>query len=131
MKTDDNLTAELIAKVKEGKHQQFQFIRSWHEYTKFKQLRRAYKLLIGSIKKTAKKLIKKYYKAANKGKANPMDLFTHLATLEILDFYEEEFRVVTDMIYEYEAYLMEGNLIDAWLFNDYRPSDKLFDHRSD
>jgi hypothetical protein len=129
METMKDLAAELVHKAESGQHRQFQFLRSWQEYSEIKELQRAHVLLTSSINKSANRLFNNYCKSVTAGTADVFNILAYSRTIDILNFYKEELDILTNMIYEYEAYLMEGNLIDAWLFNDYRPDNKLWDHR--
>lgn len=131
MQTNEDLMSDLIHKAKSGKHQQFQFIRSWPEYINARKTRRAYKLLVSSIIGSSNKLFKKYCKEVTTGDADVFKLLAYCSTLEILKYYEEELNIISDMIDEYEAYLMtDCNFLGAWLFYDQRPLIDLWDHRS-
>jgi hypothetical protein len=128
MNTNESIMSELLAHVEQGKHRQFQFLRSWQEYHNAKLVRRAHKLLVISLSKSLKKQFKNYCKDITSGNTNVLKLIAYSTTDRILKFYEEDLNIINDMITEYECYLANGILLD-FLFNSHRPDDKLWDHR--
>ena len=130
MNTNAELVSDLLNTVEQWQHRQFRFLCNWKEYKTIKQVRRTHALLVGSLKQSLKKQLNNYCKAVNAGETKIINLLAYCSTIRMLKFYEEELIILNDMIYEYEAYLMEdGNLIFAWLFNEPRPADKLYDYR--
>ena len=91
-------------------------------------MRRAHMLLVASIKKSADKLFTKYCKSVTSGEADVLKLLAYGTIRNVLSFYEEELRIISDMVEEYEFYLASGNWWDI-LFGMPRPYDKLWDHR--
>ena len=128
MKTNEDLMSELIYNAKSGNHRQFQFLRSWKEYSRAKQIRRTHKLLVASIGQSATKLFKKYCKQVSEGNADVIKLIAYCTTVDVLRFYEVELKTIEDMIVEYECYLVNGNWLD-FILGTQRPVDKLWDHR--
>ena len=133
MQTDKELKNDLLLflmrTTEAGKHRQFRLLENWQEYIKAKQVKRAEAVIVASLQESANKLFKKYCNAIKSGETDVIKLLAYCTTKEVISFYEEETNVISDMIYEYEAYLMEGNFLWAWLFNEQRPADKLWDHR--
>lgn len=129
MKTNEEFISEVLTKAGSGKHRQFQLLRNWKEYANARQARRTLKLLTLSIKKSSRKFFKRYCTDITTGNTDIVKLLAYCAIADVLKYYEEELSIVNEMIYEYEAYLMEGNLLWTWLFNEQRPVDKLWDHR--
>lgn len=129
MTTNKEFMSELITKAETEKHQQFHFLRNWNEYAKAKQTRKALLLLVKSIRKSSAKLFKSYCREVATGKTDVIKLLAYRTVMKVLKFYEEELAIVNEIIYEYEAYLMEGNLLWTWIFNEQRPVNKLWDHR--
>ena len=130
MQTNEDLTFELIRKATFGSHTEFQFIRNRKEYFDNLRTRRAYLLLVSSIKKSSGKLFKSYCKDVVTSSDDVNKLLAYCTVSEVLRFYEEELDIISDMICEYEAYLMDtDNFLYAYLFNEQRPLSKLWDHR--
>ena len=121
--------SDLIDQADSGKHLQFQFLRNWSEYTNTKKLRRTYKLLVGGIDQSARRLFKKYCKSVAAGNSDVLNLIAYMKLLKLRDFYEEELSIISDMAEEYEFYLLDGNLLISIIFDYQRPLDKMWDHR--
>ena len=131
MQASKDLVSELLLVAEQGKHRQFQFLTNWSEYSNAKKLRRTYRLVVASIKQSADAQFKKYCKDIAAGESDVVKLLAYNATVKVMKFYKEELSIISDMIYEYEAYLMEdGNLAFTLLFNEQRPTSRLYDHRS-
>lgn len=129
MKTHEDLLSDLFHNAEQGNHRQFQYLRSWQEYSRARVLRRAEQLLVSSIKKNANKIFKQYVASVAAGESNAIKLFAYNKLTNVLLFYEEELKIISDMIIEYECYLANGNWTDFILCAQ-RPTDKLWDHRS-
>lgn len=129
MGTKEDLTLELISKAETGRHRPFYFLRTGQEYLEARKMRRAHILLVASIKKSADKLFTKYCKSVTTGEADVLKLLAYGTIMKVLRFYEEELRIISDMVEEYEFYIVSGNWWDI-LFDMPRPMDKLWDHRS-
>ena len=128
MITNEDLRSELIYTAEQGKHRQFQFLRSWLEYSNAKRIYRVEKLLVGSMRQSANKLFKKYCRDITTGTTEIIRLLGYCTMLNVVKFYEEELKTLNDMIVEYECYLVNGNLFD-FILGSQRPEDKLWDHR--
>lgn len=129
MQTDKELFSELVRNAELGKHRQFQYLRNYHEYFRAIYLKRALRTLITSLKRSTAKQFKTYCRSIIVSEAKVIKLITYCTTVNVLRFYEEELRIVKDMILEYECYLVNGNLFD-FVLGLQRPTDKLWDHRS-
>ena len=130
MNANEDLMSDLIQKAETAKHRQFQFIISFREYLNIRKLKRAHVLLVSSIDKSANKLFKKYCKDVTKGNEQVIKLIAYCTVVNILKFYEEELRILEDMLEEYECYLFADNWTD-FIFGTVRPVDKLWDHRGE
>ena len=129
MKTDKDLMSELIYNATAGCHRQFQYLRNYREYYKTRQIKRALAILVSSIRQSIKRQFKNYCKAVTAGDADIIKLLAYTTSINVLKFYEEELRIINDMIVEYECYLVNGNLFD-FILGQQRPEEKLWDHRS-
>lgn len=128
MKTNEAFMAELIAKAEQAKHRQFRFITCWEDYKYYKKLRWSHILLVKSLKESANKIFKKHCKTVKAGNSEALTVIAYCTVNRVLNFYEEELDIITEMVDEYECYLVRGNWLD-FLFNLRRPLDKLWDHR--
>lgn len=128
MSANEDLMSDLINTVEQGKHRQFQFLKSWQEYRRAKMIRRTYALLVASISQSARRQFSNYCKAIKAGNTEVIKLLAYCTTIKVQKFYDEELRILSDMIDEYECYLADGNWWD-FVFNSKRQLDKMFDHR--
>jgi hypothetical protein len=55
-------------------------------------------------------------------------ILAYCALLNVIRYYEEEAKIVTDMITEYKAYLSYGKLVYSF-FGYQRPEEDLWDYR--
>ena len=107
---------------------EFHFIRDWADYRRSKHKCSTLKLLLKTMRRISKRLCKKYCKSVISGNGNFNQLLAYQQLQAVLQFYQQELAVYTDMVYEYEAYLMEGNFMSAFL-GDYRAYEDLRDFR--
>ena len=129
MKTSEDITVALIRKATYDNYTKFQFITTWQEYLETKKLQRANRLIISSIRKSAKRLLNKHCKSVVSNESDIKLLLAYSTAIKILKFYESELITITNMLIEYEAYLAHGNFLDSWLFYKQRPLSELWDHR--
>ena len=129
MNTDKDLISELVYNAESGKHRQFQYLRNYLEYRGARQIRRAYMLLVSSIKQSLTRQFDNYCANVKSGNTDVIKLLAYTTTKKVLSFYEEELDTINNMIIEYECYLASGNLLD-FILSLQRPDDKLYDHRS-
>lgn len=128
MQTDKDLLSELIKRTDSGKHRQFQLLQNWTEYCNARYIRRTHRLLVSSIRTKARELFNGYCSEIKTGEADVVKLFAYHTLTRVLYFYEEELRILNDMIDEYECYLLAGNWLD-FILSINRPADKQWDHR--
>lgn len=122
------LLITIIETAKTTKLSEFRFIRNWSDYRFCKGKRRSYKLLIQSLQRVSGRLFKKYCSGVVNGTNNINQLLAYQQLQETMQYYTSEYNTYTDMVFEYEAYLMEGNYLGA-LLGDIRPYDDLRDFR--
>jgi hypothetical protein len=127
---DQKLLAELVKRAESGEHTKFEYIRTWKEYKLRKMNVRALKLLVNNLDRSTKSLFKKYCKQVKLGTADTTTLLVRNVLLHTLKFYKIELDTVLDVIYEYEAYLMDnGNFIGQFLLYEIRPISECWDRR--
>jgi hypothetical protein len=128
----DKETQQLIVSIldfaRDTKPSEFRLLRTWQDYKLYKNKRTAYKLLVRGLNRTSNRLFKKYCTGVSIGEGNINQLLAYQQLQTTLRFYEHELEVFTDMVYEFEAYLMEGNLVYAFLGIP-RTESELWDHR--
>lgn len=128
----NNETQELIMTIieyaKTAKPSEFRFIRNWQDYKFCKSKVSSFKLLIRGLNKTSDRLFKKYYKGTCYGEGNFTQLLAYQQLQTVIRFYERELVTYLDIVYEYEAYLMEGHYLYAFL-GEIREDSDLHDFR--
>ena len=120
---------ELVKKALEGKHSDFEFIRTYETC----KVARYYKIGVKRVYKTFKTLYKKLMKTYAK------DILTGEQKLEMLmsikqfeicyDYYKKEYELAKDMLSEYRAYLISGHIFDQLVCNAIRSDDDCVDYR--
>ena len=128
MKTNEDFVADLISNAEQAKHQQFRFITCWEAYKYYRKLRWSHILLVKGLKESTNKIFKKHCKAVRAGNSDILTMIAYCTVKNVLSFYEEELNTITDMLDEYECYLLRGNWLD-FVFDLPRPFEKLWDHR--
>jgi hypothetical protein len=121
--------SDLLSYVDSGEHTKFKLLQNWREYRYYSNTRKALKVLVKFIERSADLQLKNYCKDVTSGISDVHKLLAYKTIVKILTCYIEELKIVEDMVFEYEAYLMEdGNYLFAFL-GEPRPVEKLFDHR--
>lgn len=128
MKEDKELALAFIEHAEEGEHSQFQFIRSWQEYLLMRNMKRSLDALTASLRKSAKNLFTQHCSDTAHGESDSNKLIAYCICRNTLEFYKEERKIVFDMMEEYEYYLFYESPLD-FIFNLYRPEEKLRDYR--
>lgn len=126
--TAQNILLELAHYTEAGEHTKFQLLRNWQEYRFTCRAKMTLKILTKTLRATANKTFKGYCKAVAAGNADLNKLLAYKYTVKILNFYVKELEIITNMVYEYEAYLMEGHLLDSF-FGEQRSIELMWDHR--
>jgi hypothetical protein len=124
------MLADIVKKAEAGEHTKFEYIRSWKEYKQRKMNCAALDMLIDSLEHSTRSLLKRYCKMVEKGDADITTLLVREKLLTTKAFYELELSMMTDMIYEYEAYLMDCNFLSQFLFYETRPISECWDRRN-
>ena len=120
---------ELVKKALEGKHSDFEFIRTYEMC----KTARYYKISVKRVYKTFKTLYKKLMKTYAK------DIMADKQKLEMLmsmkqfkicyDYYKKEYELAKDMLSEYRAYLTSGHIFDQLVMSGVRSEDDCVDYR--
>jgi hypothetical protein len=125
---DQKMIADVVRRAESGEHIKVEWLRSWKEYKTLRITAKAVKLLVDSLSRSEKSLFKKYCKNVKCGTADVTTLLVRNTLLNTIDFYKIELDMVLDMIYEYEAYLMDGNFLFAFA-GEIRPISECWDRR--
>lgn len=116
--------------ARETKPSEFRLLRTWEDYTLYRRRRTAYRLLIQGLTRTSNRLFKKYCKGASLGEGNVNQLLAYQQLQQALRFYEHELEVFTNIISEFNAYLMKGNLLSSFM-GEIRSISDVHDFRED
>ena len=109
---------------------EFRFICNWVEYKYFKGKRRSYKLFAKGLHKGADRLFKAYCEGITEGSANFNKLLAYQQMLQVISFYEREIVTISEMLNEYEAYLLDGIFLNSFIGVP-RAEEDLKDYRSE
>ena len=109
------LVSEIINKAREGKSLEFHLIIYWSEFRYYGRLAKANKLIIKTLRSSAKKLFKNYRKDVIAGISEVDKLLAYSQLLDIISFYEQELSTIKQMLDEYDEYLGQGHFWHAFL----------------
>jgi len=123
-----NILIELIERAKKEPPVSFKLIRTWREYVALRGIRRVTRSVVKSLESSRDNLFKTYCKAVITQSADVTKLLVYNTLSQTLAFYSQNLKTLTDMLDEYEMYLLAGNFTD-FLFLTQRPDNKLWDHR--
>ena len=120
---------ELVKKALEGKHSDFEFIRTYETC----KVARYYKIGVKRVYKTFKTLYKKLMKTYAKdimADEQKLEMLMSMKQFEICyDYYKKEYELAKDMLSEYRAYLTSGHIFDQLIMNGVRSDDDCVDYR--
>ena len=120
---------ELVKKALEGKHSDFEFIRTYETC----KVARYYKIGVKRVYKTFKTLYKKLMKTYAKDimvDEQKLEMLMSMKQFEICyDYYKKEYELAKDMLSEYRAYLTSGHIFDQLVLNCVRSDDECVDYR--
>lgn len=127
---EQEVVIALIERAQAGEHLPFKLITNISEYFINRTSKRAIKSVIKSLTKSRDRVFKRYCRQVAVGEGDFEQLLICNALQDAAEFYKTEIRIITDMIDEYDEYLLTNinNLIGAILFEE-RPENKLWDHR--
>lgn len=117
------MLANEIRYTKTEPHLTFRFLTSWSEYKYLRKKRKRIKLFLKMLKSCTKRLFKNYCKAILKGEDQITKLLAFSQLQQVCEYYDVELSTITEMIWEYEAYLMDCNYIYALSGKTRAPED--------
>ena len=112
------LLSDIINNAQEGIHFPFRPIVAWDEFRFVKMQARSIKLVIRTLKASAKSLFKEYCKDVIAGISDVTQLLAFSQLQDVTTFYETELNTVDRMLADYKEYLDDGNLLYALLGGD-------------
>ena len=120
---------ELVKKALEGKHSDFEFIRTYETC----KVARYYKIGVKRVYKTFKTLYKKLMKTYAKdimADEQKLEMLMSMKQFEICyNYYKKEYELAKDMLSEYHAYLTSGHIFDQLVMSGVRSDDDCVDYR--
>ena len=123
------LTKQLIETAEKGKHRNFEFITNIDTLSVAKTLRDALEKLVTAFTKTAKMSYNLYVIRLKAG-SSPVEFLLQYKTFShCAKFYKEEYKILTNMIQEYHAYLMYSWHLFDHLLGREREEKDLYDYR--
>lgn len=102
---EHDLVLAIIEQAKNNKNIEFKYITSWREFRYYTKLSRSTKLIIKTLKTSAKRLFKEYCKDIVAGATDVNKLLAYSQLLDMITFYSDNHRVLTEMVNEYDNYL--------------------------
>ena len=130
MDTDiKELLVTLIDQAGTSKNIEFRYIRSWKEYREVRKAFKYKKAVTKFLQASAKTIFKKYCKEVTEQHGQFNKLLVYRSLTSAAEFYNNDIKVLADMLDEYETYLITGNFLD-FITGNQRPFNKFWDHRS-
>lgn len=125
---DNKIVNDIFKRVELEVHTSPEFIKSYKDYKVRKINLKALRLLVHGLERNAKHILKDYCRGITKGTEDFTKLLAYRSILKAIAFYKKEIDIILDMIYEYDAYLMDGNYLTSVL-GEIRPISELWDRR--
>lgn len=119
---------ELVHRALNSKHSNFEFLRSAQDRMGAKIIRFGYTTVSKMFKKLYNSTYKTYLKQVELGDQDIETLMALKQFKHCMEFYEDEAKIVDDMLDEYSEYLFSGHILDM-LLGRIRPEEDLWDHR--
>lgn len=119
---------ELVHRALDSKHSNFEFLRSAQDRTSAKIVRFSYATVSKMFKKLYESTYKTYLKQVELGDQDVETLMALKQFKHCMEFYDDESKIMDDMLEEYTEYILSGHVIDT-LLGKVRPDKDLWDHR--
>jgi hypothetical protein len=126
--TDNDILVQLIEHAQAEEYSTFKYIRNWSDYRFTKRNQKALLSTVDALQTSCDRTFNSYCREVRTGTADVTKLIAYTVLRSALKFYEKELSVFNNMVYEYEAYLLEGNYLHAF-FGAERTDDELWDFR--
>ena len=125
----DPIFQQLIEKALINENRPFQFIGNLQERSVTKTCIHATKKVIKLFKQLEKSSALTYSELIKQGRQNVDVLLAHIQFKQCVKFYEKELITLKDMLKEYRAYVLSGNLMKT-LLGIYRSEQDMIDYRT-
>ena len=119
---------KLVHRALNSKHSNFEFLRSAQDRTSAKIVRFSYATVSKMFKKLYESTYKTYLKQVELGEQDLETLMALKQFKHCMEFYDDESKIVDDMLEEYSEDIFSGHLLDM-LLGRIRPEEDLWDHR--
>lgn len=128
---EDAEAFELLCKqAEEGKHREFEYLGCMEELFRARDVKRSLKKTIKMFDRLAKTCMKTYFELLDSDKDDVTLVVSMANCAKYARYYEEELRIVKNMINEYHYYFLTPiKLIDNVLLGIYRPEEDMRDFR--
>ena len=120
MEDTQELILDLLTHARSGDHTKFEKLRWFSDYFAGCTTRRATRKVVEILSYTADNLFNKYCKAITKHQADVNLLFAYKQLQQATEFYQEELRILDEIILDYEDYLWSGNFVRAVFLGEER-----------
>ena len=118
----------LLKTSQKGEHMKLEYICSFDEANVVLVMYRAMEKILRGLKKMTKSMFKAYLRTVESGTNKLENLIGYKEVCKCLKFYEEEKRLLYDMLEEYYHYVFSGHILDTFLLKP-RKEEDLYDHR--
>ena len=125
---DEQNFLELVHRALDSKHSNFEFLRSAQDRTSAKIVRFSYATISKMFKKLYESTYKTYLKQVEFGEQDVETLMALKQFKHCMEFYDNEAKIVDDMLEEYTEYILSGHVVDT-LLGKVRPDEDLHDYR--
>jgi len=119
---------ELVDRALEGRHSDFEFIRSYEMLKVARLYRKGTKRVSKAFESLLDGLLREYASAIAEGDQRLEALMSAVQFGKCRDYYRKESEIADDMIKEYNAYVMSGHMLSAML-GGCRPDEECVDYR--
>ena len=119
---------ELVHRALNSNHSNFEFLRSMQDRTSAKIVRFSYATVSKMFRKVYNSTYKTYLKQVELGDQDVETLMALKQFKHCMEFYDDEAKIVDDMLDEYSEYIFSGHILDM-LLGRIRPEEDLWDHR--
>lgn len=114
------LILALITQAKSGEHTKFVQLRYFKEYIAGRITYNAIRKVIADLEYSASNLFKSYCRAIKRHQTDVNMLLAYKQLQQTIIYYKEEYKIVNDILDDYENYLWDGNFIKAIIFGEAR-----------
>ena len=101
----------LLIDQAQEEHTEFHIITTWAEFKYYWRQEKATKVVIKLLRNSANFVFNSYCKAVASGSADFNLLLAYSQLQDVVAYYEQELKIISDMTNEYDDYLVSNNFI--------------------